>query len=380
MKIQFFRHTAPTFFQKPVKIIGVLALLLCQTIKAQLPHLWHNSETTDSTQKWAFEVDSKSFLHNREYFGTIENGYTLFGQQLQLLAQYSPQPKLTIKAGIFGSKDFGNIKFKDIKPYYSLSYKNISTTSTSQFIFGNLNANLSHNLIEPLYAFENNITQTLENGIQYLFKNKKNTIDIWIDWQKMIDEKSDFQEEIWGGLSYEGKVFTSPIIEFSVPIQLSIKHNGGQINIGSYPVVNQMAYTLGAKAKLKQNASLQYYYVASKNDVSPQISDFLRNGSGHYIQASTILKNTFWALNYYRSLNFYHFSGSDVFQNSSKYDSNIYQNLKSILLFRANYEKQLIPKLWVSLRFEPYFDFTAWKFNHSQGLFFRYKEVFGIKK
>ncbi len=380
MKIQFFWQNAHSFFKKPVKIIGVLALLFCKNMYAQLPHLWHNTELTDSTQKWSVAVDSKSFLHNREYFGTIENGYTLFGQQLQLIAQYSPQPKLTIKAGIFGSKDFGNNKFTNLMPYYSVAYNNTNVKNSSQFIFGNLNANLSHNLIEPLYAFENNISQTLENGIQYIFKNKNNNLDIWIDWQKMIYQKSNFQEEIWGGLSYEAKVFINPTVELSIPIQLSIKHNGGQINIGSEPVVNQMAFATGAKAKLKQNTTIQYYYVASKNDISPQISDFLKSGSGHYFQASTTLKNTFLALNYYKSLNFYHFNGSDVFQNSSKYDSNIYQNLKSILLFRINYEKQLVPKLWLSLRFEPYFDFTSRKFNHSQGLFFRYKEVFGIKK
>ena len=64
------------------------------------------------------------------------------------------------------------------------------------------------------------------------------------------------------------------------------------------------------------------------------------------------------------------------------YDEGFTQNSRSILALRYVYQKQLIPNLYLDVRFEPHVDLdnsdNNLQFNHS--LFLTYKESFRIFK
>ena len=89
-------------------------------------------------------------MKDNEYFGPIADGYTLFGTQINPQLGYKISRYLSLEAGVFLMKDFGNKNFTTIAPTYSLRY----CKNNFKMIFGNLNGSINHNLIEPLYNFE----------------------------------------------------------------------------------------------------------------------------------------------------------------------------------------------------------------------------------
>ena len=142
----------------------ILLLLFSVIATENLAQINNNAfifnETLDSNKnaKWEVDFQSLSYFHNREYFGKIADGYTLFGNQVSPKIVYSPSQKVSIEAGVFAQKDFGNTRFSTIQPIFTIILKKDST----QFRFGNIKGNLNHQLIEPLYNIEGIISNNLE--------------------------------------------------------------------------------------------------------------------------------------------------------------------------------------------------------------------------
>jgi hypothetical protein len=108
-------------------------------------------------------LNAFTFFKDNEYFNDIVAGYTLSGTQLNPQLVYYPTKELRLEAGVFLWKDFGNPTLQQVRPTYRATW----THGSSQFIFGNIKANLSHGYIEPLLDFERVILKPLEEGVQY---------------------------------------------------------------------------------------------------------------------------------------------------------------------------------------------------------------------
>ena len=91
-----------------------------------------------------------NFLRNYEYFNKIQDGYTLFGVQLEPQLVYYAHPRLAITAGVHLRKDFGGRGIYKTFPLFSINYQKGNTS----LINGVLEGNIHHRMVEPIFDFE----------------------------------------------------------------------------------------------------------------------------------------------------------------------------------------------------------------------------------
>jgi hypothetical protein len=338
-------------------------------------------ETLDSNKnaKWKIAFQSLSYFHNREYFGKIADGYTLFGNQVSPKIIYNPSQKVSIEAGVFAQKDFGNTRFNSIQPIFTIILKKDST----QFRFGNLKGNLAHQLIEPLYNFEGIISNNLESGFQLTKKNKGNFFDLWVDWQRMIYQNSPFKEEIWGGMHWKPVIYDKNNFQFKTPIQFTAYHKGGQITIDNRPLKTETNIALGTEAiwKLSKNANriiLQNYVLGFKEQSN--VIKELKSGLGFYSNITFENRKFNTMLTYYYGNSYSSKMGGDLYQSINKNDESSTEKIRNLLIFKLYKDFKIIENLYLTARFEPVFDIENDRFEHSEGLFISYKETFGLIK
>ena len=109
------------------------------------------------------EVQGFLFNKDNEYFNKIDPGLTYFGAQLAPRLVYYPAGNLRLEAGMFLQKNYGTLRLRQVRPLFTLKYRQGPHT----LLFGNLEGNLHHGYIEPMYDFERVITDRLEEGVQY---------------------------------------------------------------------------------------------------------------------------------------------------------------------------------------------------------------------
>jgi hypothetical protein len=120
-------------------------------------------------QDFRIGLDAFGFLKNNEYFNNIADGYTLFGYQLNPKLVYFPSEFIRLEAGALLWQDFGTTRYKQVRPTFTIKIQK----PHYQLLFGNLQANVSHRYIEPLYDFEKVINDPLENGVQFIWHRDK---------------------------------------------------------------------------------------------------------------------------------------------------------------------------------------------------------------
>ena len=114
------------------------------------------------------EVQGFLFNKDNEYFNKIDPGLTYFGAQLAPRLVYYPAGNLRLEAGVFLWKNYGTLRLRQVRPLFTLKYRQGPHT----LLFGNLEGNLHHGYIEPMYDFERVMTDRLEEGVQYQLRRR----------------------------------------------------------------------------------------------------------------------------------------------------------------------------------------------------------------
>ncbi len=371
------------------KVLFVFAIFLLPIFsKAQFNNdaIFNRIRPADSlTKELHFNFYNFNYVRNYEYSNKFHDGYTLYGTQLEPQLVYYAHPNLAITAGAYLRKDFGAEGIYEAKPLFSLKYHKKNLT----LVFGALEGNIQHNYIEPIYNFERKITTPIEYGTQLLVERKNFKLDSWIAWQKMIYSGSSEKEEIVGGLITETTVLNTGYWKLSVPAQFLAYHQGGQIDVlKEIPLTTLFNGATGIKLKktigLNVKSIFTDNYIAVYKDFSPTKVKAYQGGFGLWLNAGV---NTKWGdivASYWKGNNFITIKGMPLYQSVSEtlYDKGFKQSSRSILALRYAYQKELIPSLYLDVRFEPHFDLhnsaKNLQFNHS--LFLTYKEDFRIFK
>ncbi len=335
------------------------------------------------TKELHFNFYNFNYVRNYEYSNKFHDGYTLYGTQLEPQLVYYAHPNLAITAGAYLRKDFGNEGLYDAKPLFSLKYHKRNIT----LVFGSLEGNIQHNYIEPIYNFERKITTPVEYGTQLLVDRKNFKLDSWIAWQKMIYSGDAVKEEIVGGLTTESTLLNTGYWKLTVPVQFLAYHAGGQIDVLKQTPISTL-FNGAAGLKLNKQIGLNVkeffteHYIAVYKDFSPTKVRPYQGGFGLWLNAGV---NTKWGnliASYWKGNNFITIKGMPLYQSVSEtlYDQGFKQSSRSILALRYAYQKELIPNLYLDVRFEPHFDLNEsaknLQFNHS--LFLTYKEDFKL--
>ncbi len=325
-----------------------------------------------------------NFVRNYEYANQFHDGYTLYGTQIEPQVVYGAHKNLAIVTGIHLRKDFGRAGVSEAAPIFSVKYQKKALT----LIFGTLEGNIQHGYIEPLYDFDHKINQPLANGTQLLIDQPGFKLDSWIAWQKMIDKGEAAKEEIIGGFRSEIMLTKNGDWKWSVPLQLLAYHRGGQIDVRKdIPVMTLANVAGGIKVSRSFDSPIQEWfmehYIAGSKDFSSTPESVYRQGYGWWLNTGLQSKWGSLVASYWEGDRFIAIKGMPLFQSVSNnlYDQGHKEAKRSILTLRYLYQKQLLPGLFLDVRFEPHWDLrnaaSSLQFHHS--FFLTYKQSFLIK-
>lgn len=369
-------------------LLLLLTLTSFHLANAQLNnnYLYNRIRPADSlTKELHLNFYNFNYIRNYEYSNDFHDGYTLYGTQLEPQLVYFAHPNLAITGGAYLRKDFGDDGFYDAKPLLNIKYSKKDLT----LIFGSLEGNIQHNYIEPLYNFERKITTPIEYGTQLLIDKEKFNLDVWIAWQKMIYAGDVAKEEIVGGFTTDITLLKNQSWKFSIPGQILVYHQGGQIDaLREVPLSTLFngatGFTLSKNIGYNVKQIYTNNYVAAYKDFSPTKVRAYQGGFGLWLNAGVDTRWGNLAASYWKGNQFITIKGMPLYQSVSQKLNNVgyTQDERSILMLRYQYQKELLPNLFLDVRFEPHFDLDKaeknLQFNHS--FFLTYKESFRIFK
>jgi hypothetical protein len=366
-----------------MKKVRILFFLLSVhfTVTAQLnnePFVNRLQVSPEDSGRLYLGINAMGFSKDNEYFSGIIDGYTLYGYQLAPGLSYQFAPYWRIDAGAWLQKDFGNKDYTTIAPIFTIKHQknHIST------IFGNLEGSLNHRLIEPLYDFERVLDKNrLEQGGQIIIERENLFLDAWIDWQLMQYPGDTRQEELTGGISAEKKLTRIGGWNFSVPLQVVMKHKGGQLDINPLPLttllnsaagLNTTRELFGFFRQIRLSNYLLYY-----KDMSFTKRQLFKDGSGIYLNLNLKARHGLEAMiSYWRGHEFLTIQGGKIYPSQGVYDGSIIQPKMNMLMLRLLYAAQVNETFSVAARVEPYYDFSFRQLQYAFGIYLIYKERF----
>lgn len=331
-------------------------------------------------------INNFNFLRNLEYFNKIQDGYTLFGAQLEPQLVYYAHPRLAITAGVHMRKDFGGRGIYRTLPLFSVKYQHGNTT----LINGVLEGNVNHRMLEPIFDFEKTITDPVEYGTQFIINNKSLFLDAFINWKKMIYKPSPVQEQILGGLSADLKLIRNEKLSLSLPLQLTVFHQGGQIDVTSEPLQTLVNSAIGFKLKAATSGFVNSFrtenYLITFNDFSFTYVHPYTAGYGLYLNAGADTKYGSLMGTYWNGKTFISSNGMPLYQSVSQHISNAgyTEDKRKLIMLRYSFQKQLLPNLYMDFRLEPFIDLGrsagSRKIEFSNSSYLVYRHSFKLLK
>jgi hypothetical protein len=373
--------------KKHLLVVPLLAFFCSAQAQLNNVYLYSCIRPADSlTKELQLNFVNFNYFRNYEYSNNFHDGYTLFGTQLKPQLAYYPDPNLSIIAGAYFRKDFGNERgLYDAKPLFNVKYSKNNLT----LAFGSIEGAIQHNYIEPLYDFEHKITMPIEYGIQFMVDKVRFQADSWVAWQKMIYKGDAKKEEIVGGFVTDIILFKDQAWQLRIPAQMLVYHQGGQIdalkNIPMSTLFNgasgfTLSKSIGYGVKrLYTNNQVVVYKDFSRTKVRAY-----QGGFGLWLNAGIDARWGNFSISYWQGNHFMSIKGMPLYQSVSDnlYKKDYTESKRQMLMFRYQYLKELLPSLYLDVRFEPHIDLrnssSNLQFNHS--FFLTYKESLRLLK
>ncbi|MEM7552190.1 MAG: hypothetical protein AAF363_21070 [Bacteroidota bacterium] len=337
--------------------------------------------TPQDSNTLKFTINTLGYLRNNEFSNDIADGFTLFGYQFQPTLSYFFGKYFRIDAGVYLLNDFGESDFSDIEPLLTIHYHK----NNFEILFGALEGSYNHRLIEPLYGFERGINDRFENGVQFRYITDKLFSDVWVDWENAIFPGDTAQEEIIGGASLDYRWIDNSNWSFSTPVQLLIRHLGGQIDLSDEPTLTQVNLATGLNLERKFNsrikrAGLSAYFVGFQ-DNSGTVRNF-EDGAGLYINGTLSTKRLDVIASYWQSEEFQSFRGGDLYQSVSRTvkTPDVIERNRGLLFLRFLYHLPLADYAQVGIRFEPHYDLENESMEFSHGFYLKLNTEFTLVK
>ncbi|QJX46054.1 hypothetical protein HMJ29_03510 [Hymenobacter taeanensis] len=331
-------------------------------------------------------LDVQGFLFNKdnEYFNKIDPGLTYFGAQLAPRLVYFPSANLRLEAGVFIWKDYGTPRLRQVRPLFTVKYQQ----GPHSLLFGNIQGNLYHGYIEPLFDFERVITNRLEEGVQYLYQTPRTHLDAWVNWQRQQYRFSNFQEEVAGGLATEHRVLgDSTGWLLRVPFQFTATHRGGQLDTIDVPL--QTLFNLATGLRVRKALPYEFVsavhfdgYVTYFNDYSFTKALPFESGTGLYLNAGVDTRLSNLQLAYWHGSGFISPLGGRLYRSISvsTADPDYVEKQRQLLILRVLRDYRLPGNLILTTRFEPLYDLNNGLFDFSFALYLNFNQSFLLKK
>ena len=358
--------------------ITIFILLLASRFeaKAQVDYPVFKNQTVINpadSQQLSFNLYNLNYINNTEWFGNIPLSGTLFGYQIIPEIEYQISPKLFVKGGIYLQKEFGRPNYTTIAPTFEVKYR----AKHSSYIIGNLEGNLNHGYIEPIYDYKLIIKERLENGFQFLVDTKPYNHDLFINWRKAIHPGDKFKEEFDIGYVSNLNVIKKKNWDIHIPIQLIYSHKGGQYDSLGTPLTSLTNFASGASIsynfdrRLLQKIVFDNYYVNYK-DISGQKRQPFNEGNGFLSHLLFQFKNVGIDLRYWNADGFIGPRGMALFQSVSEKYPGLVERRRQLLIASFIYDKEIYKNVFFDFRIIPYKDFLE-KISSGTGLEYSYE-------
>jgi hypothetical protein len=366
--------------------IIIVFTFICHFLPAQdFNEIFKTSKTIDpaDSNKLFFRLENTNFFKNNEYFGILQDGYTIMGTLNNPKLLYYPSSNSKLEAGILLLKYSGKENYAQVYPTFSFQVKICPQVDV---LLGSLYSGYNHELIEPIYQEERHFMNHYENGIQIMTHMKRFQSDLWLNWERMIFWGDPYKEEFTVGTS--NRIFlTDPEskLKISVPLQGIVSHKGGQIDSSntSMQSLANLAGGLSAEYKLPGNflkaAGADAYYV-SFNDISPSKEQPYITGYGIFTQGWINSKYIHLYAGYWDGNDMMSPRGEPLFQSVSVKKENVYEPVNQIVFAKIGFKKEVYKDIFIDARFECYYELYDKNFDYSYGLHIIFNRNFFLKK
>jgi hypothetical protein len=326
-------------------------------------------------------VQAFLFSKDNEYFNKINEGKTLYGTQLAPRLVYFPSENLRLEAGIFLYKDYGTPRLRQVRPLFTVKYQN----GPHSLLFGNIEGNLHHGYIEPLFDFERVMLNRLEEGMQYRLQTRRLQLDAWVDWQRQQYRFSNFQEEVAGGLTTEFTAYQDSAgwRLGLVPMQFLGIHRGGQLDTINTPLQTLFNFAGGVRVRRKLDSYFTralYFdgYVTHYTDYSFEEVLPYGRGTGLYLNAAVDTRLGNVMVSYWSGNGFVAPQGGRLYQSisSTVNNPNYTERHRQLLILRFLNDFHLPGKMVLSTRFEPFYDLQNKQIEFSFGTYLNFNAEF----
>lgn len=317
----------------------------------------------------------------------IQTGYTNFGTWHYPRLAIQPNKWLRIEAGALLQKDFGDRNPQRAEAMFSLQIMQ----KNFRILFGAIESNLSHRLIEPIMSYDRISDRPVEEGFQVKYEKNRISADVWLDWELRQKVNADYPEELTGGLSFAYR-FSKPgnPWQISLPLQAILPHKGGQLDTTQSIVTTVLNAAGGLSATWtnpKANAPVSQFrmdgYVTGYKHF--HASNLYPFESGHGLLANVFIKSkpgigflaTWWKGSTYIAP-----FGAPLYQSVSAIHGreNYTERERQLLFLNFIFEKELFENFFVDARVSPYFDLENGFMEHSFLIFLSYRNNFRIGK
>ena len=351
-------------------------LFLCTAKVAESQDFYENYQPvfkTDSIKPGTLNIHfyNNNFIKNNEYFGPYTEGITYIGSILQPEITWAICDKFNLSAGWYFRYYYGQDGFEQSLPVIKARYLFGKGT---QVVFGQLDGQLQHGFVEPIYSTDNYFTKNPEYGIQFILDRKKLHTDVYLDWEKFLLPGEAHQEVITGGLlaSYilNGKPDKSGL---SAHFQSIIHHLGGQVDNSENPLQSRANLAVGLNYAflpmydLLNQITFSSFYIQSLELSQTNTIPF---ESGYALQNTITFEND-WAkfcTGWFHGEYFFSPMGDYLFQSVSELNNWYVGEKKDLITSKLFLGHQILNGVSFGFRLESYYDLKRKSNDFSYGL------------
>ena len=385
----------------------LILILQVSTLFGQDNLLVFSEDRQTDNHKININFNDLSFIKDNEYFNLIADGYTLFGNQLDLNLSLNVDDNYKISIGAIATKYYGLHTISSIVPTISLKIYQGKNT----YFFGKLKTDDNHHLPEQLYSFERHLdTRSIENGVEHRYKNKHWQTDTWLEWEHFIYKNDSNRERLNFGQTTTFTTVIAKNFQLQIPVNILLHHRGGQINnrnsatahLNNAMVISNFSGGLLLAKKISKNKQFGIefqYFIHSIN--SDNVEEFqFKNGKATLFNAFYKTKKWQYQLGYWKSAKFLAPKGNDMFQSISK-RTEIYTDTqgnpeaifanysepdRTLLYGNISYKSKMYKSLYIGAKVDAYLQLnkgqistnrysgtTENQFDYAIGLYLLYK-------
>lgn len=314
---------------------------------------------------------NNNFVRNNEYFGPFAEGITYIGSIIQPEVSWAISDKFSLSAGWYLRYFYGKDNFEQSLPVIRARY---TFLPGAQVIIGQLDGQLQHQYIEPLYSTDNYFSTNPEYGVQLLLDREKVHVDFFMDWERFLLPGEAHQEEIAGGLlasySLNDRAENRGL---SVHFQSIIHHFGGQVDVTDTPIETRSNVAAGLKYafvpgyKILNRVTLSSFYIRAME---------LSHTNKIPFKSGLATHNTITFENKWIKLGTGWFHGDDyfapkadfLFQSISQFDNYYTTKGRDLITSKFVFGNEITKGVNLSVRFESYYDLQRQWNDFSYGL------------